>query len=100
MRLVRLWPPAPQAPVLGPGALEVRAIALGVMLLEPFPVALDAAGDHRLASLHENRTSLRMVGVQQRLPTPALQLGGQLPPEVRRVLQAGVQTESTVRRML
>ena len=71
-----------------------------VVPLQPGAIPLDAPGDHRFARLLEDRPPLLVVGLQQPLAAPALQCGRQLPTQIRRVLQAHVQAEPAIGRVL
>src|SRR5689334_17944275 len=97
VRLVALRAHGSRLAVLRPGSLELRAIALRVVALEPDPILVDATGDHHFTGFLEDRPPLLVIRIQQPLTAPALQPRGQLPPEVRRVLEAGIQTETSVR---
>src|SRR3954463_14986927 len=46
-----------------------------------------------------SRPALELVAVEKMLPAPALQRGGELPAEVKRVLQARVHAQAAIRRM-
>ena len=100
MRLVRLGAPAPRRSVLRPGAFELGPVPVGVVALQPDAILLDAAGDHRFARLLEDRPPLLVVRLQQPVAAPALQRGRQFPAQVDGVLEAGVQSEPTVGRVL
>src|SRR5262249_12029047 len=66
---------------------------------EEFAVALDATGDHRFASLDEDRSALWRVRLEQPGATPALQHRRQFPTQVDHVLESRIQSEATIWRM-
>src|SRR5262249_55584448 len=81
-----------------PGLLELRPVALGTITGEERRILPDARGDEVLASLLEDRAALLAVGGQQGIASPALELRGELPAEVRHVLEPIVETERAVGR--
>src|SRR5439155_14780934 len=52
-----------------------------------------------LRDLLEDRLALVAVGLQQRVAAPAVQLRGQLPAEIDRILQSVVEAEAAIGRM-
>src|SRR5262245_1448501 len=91
VRLVALRARSELALAPFPGLLECRAVALGIEAPEKFAVAPDAGGDELLADAPEYRPPLFVVRVQQRLAAPAFEPGGELPGQIRRVLQPVVE---------
>ena len=63
-------------------------------------IALTALSIKESIMTLSNLPPLVTVGLQQRVAAPALQPRGDLPPEVRHVLQPVVQAEAAVRRVV
>src|SRR5579871_1030587 len=99
MGLVALHPRAEIALARLPGALEFRAVASRAIARKECGIVPDAGGDEVLGGLLENRPPLFAVGLQQRVASPALQPGRELPAEIGSVLQAVVEAECAVGRM-
>lgn len=81
-----------------PLALKLGAVTIRVVAHEESAVVRNALGD-RLSGLDEDRAALCGVAVEQRRFAPFRQHGGELPPEVDCVLEAGVQAVGAVGRV-
>src|SRR5215472_6484470 len=81
-----------------PRELELAAVPLRTVALEERAVLGDTLDD-RFSRSREDRAAFGGVAVEQARATPAVQHGGQLPAEVDRVLEPGVEPVSAVRRM-
>src|SRR5262245_40838130 len=75
------------------------ALALRGMFGEPITILVDAPGDEVAPGLLEDRAALRRVRVEQGLAAPALEFRGELPAQVARVLEPGVDAVAAVGRM-
>src|SRR3954470_605328 len=82
-----------------PGPLERRTIHRGIEGVEELPVRLDGLRDEVTGGRGEHRPALLVVGVEQGLAGPSLEHRCQLPPQVARVLEAGVHAVPAVRRV-
>src|SRR5579864_6207013 len=100
MRLVRLWAHHAGAALLRPRSLELRAVLVRVVSLEPVPILVDTTGNHHFAGFLKDRPPLLAVRIQQSLTAPALQRRCQFPAEIGGVLQPGIQSETAIRRVL
>src|SRR5689334_3951706 len=82
-----------------PGALEIGAVAAGIVARQECGVARDPRRDELVGDVAEDRAALRIVGGEQCISAPALQPCGELPAEIDRILEPVVEPEAAVGRM-
>src|SRR6516165_10917098 len=82
-----------------PGALEFDPIAVRIKTGEELLVSADARLDKVFRRLLEDRAALLGIGLQQRVVAPALELGGELPTEIDRVVEPVVEAVGAIGRM-
>src|SRR6266567_6005842 len=99
IRLVGLRTIADVALARLPGALEVGAIAVRIVVIEELLVARDARRDEILCDLVEDWSAFFIVRPKQCIATPALQPCGELPDEIDGVFEAAVETKSATGRV-
>src|SRR4051812_38038736 len=82
VRLVGQLPRCGDPFILLPGALEFGPVAFRRVGLQKLAVRLNALGDELVRGFDEDRAPLLAVGVQQRVASPPLELGRELPAEI------------------
>src|SRR5215472_15105034 len=97
VRLVRRGGYLARGPA-APRQLELTAVPLRAVALQERAVLGDALDD-RFSRPGEDRAALIGVAVKQVRAAPAVEHGGQLPPEVDRVLEPGVEPVGAVGRV-
>src|SRR5262249_60728137 len=79
-----------------PHRLERRGLLLGSVAIDEPALPRDPGRDEFIAQLAKPRPAFLIVGIEQRLAAPALQLGGKLPAEIGHVLEAVVEPEAAI----
>ncbi len=92
-------PRGARATVRRPGLGEPRRVARRIEAVEEQPVLRHPRGDKAPGGVFDHRPALGAVGAKQRLAAPPAQHRRELPGEIDRVLEAGVEAEPAIRRV-